>query len=117
GRRDGRGVARPLGGEVGRQTLGGPAIGWRRPAPGGNTGRALLVRREGAIDTSTSLRIRLLGRLEIVAGGVPVRVAGRHAQALVGLLALRPRLRLRDTLAAELWPDADGPSAGALRPA
>jgi DNA-binding SARP family transcriptional activator len=69
------------------------------------------------VDTSTCLRIRLLGRLEIVAGGVPVRVNGRHAQALVGLLALRPRLRLRDTLAAELWPDADGPCAGALRQA
>jgi DNA-binding SARP family transcriptional activator len=69
------------------------------------------------MDRSTSLRVRLLGRLEIVAGGVPVRVGGRHAQALVGLLALRPRLRLRDTLAAELWPDADGPSAGALRQA
>ena len=46
-----------------------------------------------------------------------VRIGGRHAQALIGLLALRPRLRLRDTLAAELWPDADGPSAGALRQA
>ena len=67
--------------------------------------------------SSTSLRIRLLGRLDVAAGGVPVRIGGRHAQALIGLLALRPRLRLRDTLAAELWPDADGPCAGALRQA
>jgi DNA-binding SARP family transcriptional activator len=67
--------------------------------------------------STASLTIRLLGRLEISADGVPVRIGGRHAQALVGLLALRPRLRLRDTLAAELWPDADGPSAGALRQA
>jgi len=67
--------------------------------------------------TPASLTIRLLGRLEIVAGSVPVRIGGRHAQALIGLLALRPRLRLRDTIAAELWPDADGPCAGALRQA
>jgi DNA-binding SARP family transcriptional activator len=66
---------------------------------------------------TTSLKIGLLGRLEVRAETVPVRIGGRHAQALIGLLALRPRLRLRDTLAAELWPDADGPSAGALRQA
>ena len=64
-----------------------------------------------------SLSIRLLGRLEIRAGTVPVRIGGRHAQALIGLLALRPRLRLRDTIAAELWPDAGGPSAASLRQA
>ncbi len=67
--------------------------------------------------STPSLTIRLLGRLEVVADGRPVRIGGRHAQALVGLLALRPRLRLRDTLAAELWPDGDGPCAGALRQA
>lgn len=64
-----------------------------------------------------SLTIRLLGRLEVVADDRPVRISGRHAQALIALLALRPRLRLRDTLAAELWPDGDGPCAGALRQA
>ena len=42
---------------------------------------------------------------------------GRHAQALSALLALRPRLRLRDTIAAELWPEVDGPSAASLRQA
>jgi DNA-binding SARP family transcriptional activator len=67
--------------------------------------------------STRSLTIRLLGRLEIVADGQPVRIGGRHAQALIALLALRPRLRLRDTLAAELWPDGDGPCAGALRQA
>jgi len=67
--------------------------------------------------TPASLTIRLLGRLDVAANATVVRIGGRHAQALLGLLALRPRLRLRDTLAAELWPDADGPSAGALRQA
>ena len=67
--------------------------------------------------STASLAIRLLGRLEVSADGIAIRIGGRHAQALIGLLALRPRLRLRDTLAAELWPDADGPSAGALRQA
>jgi len=69
------------------------------------------------MSSTPSLTIRLLGRLEVVADGRPVRIGGRHAQALIGLLALRPRLRLRDTLAAELWPDGDGPCAGALRQA
>ncbi len=64
-----------------------------------------------------TLTIRLLGRLEIRAGSTPIRIGGRHAQALIGLLALRPRLRLRDTIAAELWPDLDGPSAASLRQA
>jgi len=63
------------------------------------------------------LAIRLLGRLDVLAGDVPVRIGGRHAQALMALLALRPRPRLRDTLAAELWPEAGGPSAASLRQA
>jgi DNA-binding SARP family transcriptional activator len=63
------------------------------------------------------LTVRLLGRFEIVAGGRPVRLAGRHAQALAALLALRPRPRLRDAIAADLWPDFDGPSASSLRQA
>ncbi len=64
-----------------------------------------------------TLAIRLLGRLELRADDVPVRIGGRHAQALLALLALRPRPRLRDTLAAELWPEAGAPSASALRQA
>src|SRR6266550_9601404 len=66
---------------------------------------------------SATLSIRLFGRLEVLAGGVSVRITGRHAQALTALLALRPRPRLRDAIAAELWPDADGPSAASLRQA
>lgn len=63
------------------------------------------------------LAIRLFGRLDVLAGDVPVRIGGRHAQALMALLALRPRPRLRDTLAAELWPEAGVPSAASLRQA
>ena len=64
-----------------------------------------------------TLSIRLLGRLDVAADGTPIRIGGRHAQALIGLLAIKPRLRLRDTIAAELWPDLDGPCAASLRQA
>ena len=64
-----------------------------------------------------TLAICLLGRVDVQADEVTVRIGGRHAQALVALLALRPRARLRDTLAAELWPDAGAPSAASLRQA
>ena len=64
-----------------------------------------------------TLSIRLLGRLDVAADGTPIRIGGRHAQALIGLLAIKPRLRLRDTIAAELWPDIDGPCAASLRQA
>jgi DNA-binding SARP family transcriptional activator len=67
--------------------------------------------------TVPTLSVRLLGRLEIAACGQPIRLAGRHAQALAALLAIRPRPRLRDAIAADLWPDFDGPSASSLRQA
>jgi DNA-binding SARP family transcriptional activator len=66
---------------------------------------------------ASTLAIRLLGRVDVRAGGRPVRIGGRHAQALLALLVLRPRPRLRDTLAAELWPEAGVPSAASLRQA
>jgi DNA-binding SARP family transcriptional activator len=71
----------------------------------------------GTPPTLSGLSVHLFGRLEIVACGQPVRLAGRHAQALAALLALRPRPRLRDAIAADLWPDFDGPSASSLRQA
>jgi len=67
--------------------------------------------------TAPTLKVRLLGRFEVEACGARVRLAGRHAQALFALLALRPRSRLRDAIAADLWPDFDGPSASSLRQA
>jgi DNA-binding SARP family transcriptional activator len=63
------------------------------------------------------LTVRLLGRLEVEIAGVPVRLSGRHAQALAALLVLQPRPRLRDAIAADLWPDFAGPSASSLRQA
>ncbi|HEX2756855.1 MAG TPA: BTAD domain-containing putative transcriptional regulator [Candidatus Limnocylindrales bacterium] len=65
----------------------------------------------------STLAIRLLGRVDVHADDVTIRIGGRHAQALMALLALRPRPRLRDTLAAELWPEAGAPSAASLRQA
>ena len=85
-----------------------PVAACARPL-GGNRGSGADRPREGHMSVARSLSIRLLGRLEIRAGTLPIRIGGRHAQALIALLALRPRLRLRDTIAAELWPDADGP--------
>lgn len=70
-----------------------------------------------SIMSSVDLTVRLLGRLEIEVGGTPVRLTGRHAQALIALLALLPRPRLRDAIAADLWPDFDGPSGSSLRQA
>lgn len=64
-----------------------------------------------------TLKVHLLGRFEVEARGARVRLAGRHAQALFALLSLRPRPRLRDAIAADLWPDFDGPSASSLRQA
>ncbi len=72
---------------------------------------------EAGSDSALTLRVHLLGRFEVEACGARVRLAGRHAQALLALLALRPRPRLRDAIAADLWPDFDGPSASSLRQA
>ncbi len=64
------------------------------------------------------LRVELLGRLQArTASGRPIRVAGRHAQALFALLVLARRPRSREAIAADLWPDADTASAGSLRQA
>jgi DNA-binding SARP family transcriptional activator len=67
--------------------------------------------------TARLVAVRLLGRIEVVADGVPVRLGGRQAQALFALLALDPRPRSRDAIAADLWPDAAGAAAGCLRQA
>jgi DNA-binding SARP family transcriptional activator len=65
-----------------------------------------------------NLRITLLGRVSLRTGGGPeVRLAGRHAQALLTLLALSRRPRLREAIAADLWPDAAGGANTPLRQA
>lgn len=60
--------------------------------------------------------VRVLGRLDVLVGGRPVRIPGRQAQALFTLLAIDRRLRSRDSLAATLWPDVEA-SAASLRQA
>jgi DNA-binding SARP family transcriptional activator len=64
------------------------------------------------------LKVDLLGRLDArTADDRPIRLPGRHAQALFALLVLARRPRSREAIAADLWPDADGASAGSLRQA
>jgi DNA-binding SARP family transcriptional activator len=64
------------------------------------------------------LKVDLLGRLEArTSDDRHIRLPGRHAQALFALLVLARRPRSREAIAADLWPDADGTSAGSLRQA
>ena len=73
----------------------------------------MIVRYQGA-----ALNVHLLGRVEVAADdGMPIRLSGRHAQALFALLVLSRRPRSRDALATDLWPDSDGASSAALRQA
>jgi DNA-binding SARP family transcriptional activator len=71
-----------------------------------------------AIERRIHLEVDLLGRLDArITDGRPIRLPGRHAQALFALLVLGRRPRTREAIAADLWPDADGGSAGSLRQA
>jgi DNA-binding SARP family transcriptional activator len=54
------------------------------------------------------LEVRLLGRVELEVAGREVRLASRGAQALLAVLALKPRIRTREAVAAEIWPDGEG---------
>jgi DNA-binding SARP family transcriptional activator len=64
-----------------------------------------------------ALSVHLLGRIDVVANGRPIRLGGRQAQALFALLAIDQRPRSRDAIAVDLWPDAAAASAGCLRQA
>ena len=65
-----------------------------------------------------ALRVVLLGRLTIrTTRGVDVRLLGRHAQALMSLLALTRRPRTREAIAADLWPESTAIATGPLRQA
>jgi DNA-binding SARP family transcriptional activator len=55
--------------------------------------------------------------MSVHVGGRPVRITGRQSQALLALLVLRPRIRTREAIAADLWPDAATGSTGSLRQA
>ena len=54
------------------------------------------------------LEVSLLGRVELEVGGREVRLASRGAQALLAVLVLKPRIRTREAVAAEIWPDGEG---------
>ena len=64
-----------------------------------------------------TISVRLLGRMTASIHGRELRLTGRHAQALLALLVLRPRPRSREAIAADLWPEADPRCAGSLRQA
>ena len=64
------------------------------------------------------LRVELLGRLDVrTESDREIRLTGRHAQALFGLLVLVRRPRSRETIAADLWPEAEANTAGSMRQA
>ena len=109
-RGDGRGVARP-GGKTDATPWGDSvSVRRRRPASGGNAGRRRRTTDGGLMGAAhTSSRSAFWGASTSWPATSPIRIGGRHAQALIALLALRPRPRLRDTLAAELWPEAGVP--------
>ena len=59
------------------------------------------------------LDIRLLGRVELSVGGREIHLAARGAQALIAVLALKPRIRTREAVATEIWPDGNGSGTSA----
>jgi DNA-binding SARP family transcriptional activator len=63
------------------------------------------------------LKVRLLGRVEASVDARHLRLGGRHAQALFALLVLDRKRRGRESIAANLWPDTDGPTSACLRQA
>ena len=68
--------------------------------------------------TAPILSIRVLGRIAVeTIDGREVRLTGRHAQALLTLLALTRRARSREAIATDLWPDAPSAATGPLRQA
>ena len=74
--------------------------------------------RHAAPTPGATLHVDLLGRLEVrTAAARIVPLSGRHAQALFALLVLSRRPRSREAIAADLWPESDTSSTGALRQA
>jgi DNA-binding SARP family transcriptional activator len=54
------------------------------------------------------LEVALLGRVELAVAGHDIRLVSRGAQALLAVLVLKPRVRTREAVAAEIWPDGEG---------
>ena len=61
----------------------------------------------------SNVSIQLLGPVKVEVGSVPLAVDTRKAIALLAFLAMTRRPASRESLAALLWPDADGPDARA----
>jgi DNA-binding SARP family transcriptional activator len=92
----------------------GPAL----PGPDPGTSITGVHMRTARRRASVALHVQLLGRIGVATErGSPIRLSGRHAQALFALLVLSGRPRSRDALATDLWPDADAASSAALRQA
>src|SRR5215203_88539 len=71
---------------------------------------------EGVPLRAMSLEIRVLGPLEVLVDGSPLRVDTRKALAILALLAVERRPYARDELAALFWPESNDESArSALR--
>jgi DNA-binding SARP family transcriptional activator len=51
--------------------------------------------------------------VEVSVDGREIRLAARGAQALMAVLVLEPRVRTREAVAAEIWPDGDGSATSA----
>jgi DNA-binding SARP family transcriptional activator len=73
------------------------------------------VSRQADGDGIADLCVRLLGPTRLLWRGREAQLSGRNARGLMALLVLRSRPYARETLAAELWPDADRRSATWLR--
>src|SRR4051794_7875297 len=101
----------------------GPPVETRASGPWGYGPDVAFTGSEAAMPTITSaervrLKVDLLGRLDARrTDGGQIRLPGRHSQALFALLVLARRPRSREAIAADLWPEADGTSAGSLRQA
>ncbi len=110
--------ARPHRGEAGCRPAGdsedwGTAVGQTIPVrhPAGVTIPAR--KRRAATATVEPLEIHLLGRVELSIRSREIRLPARGAQALIAVLALKPRIRTRETVAAEIWPDGNGSGTSA----
>ncbi len=85
----------------------------RRPSGGAGVERSsgpirVVSAIAGTVAAIAPLDVRLLGRVELTIDGREIRLGSRGAQALVAVLALKPRMRTREAVAAEIWPDGDG---------
>ncbi|MEO8230341.1 MAG: BTAD domain-containing putative transcriptional regulator [Chloroflexota bacterium] len=79
---------------------------WKRNGAARPAGRAAVLHPRD--DQPPLLEVALLGRVELVVAGQEIRLASRGAQALLAVLVLEPRVRTREAVAAEIWPDGEG---------